>query len=806
MLKSYFKTAVRFLLKNKTFSLINIFGLAAGTFCCLYILLYVQDQYSYDRHHIDAKDIYRMDLHASAQGKSYNQANTAMPLAPAMRRDFPEVVQFTRVVPFYGVSEHLLRYKDKNIWVKDSYVVDSTFFDVFTYHAVRGYLPTALAEPNSIVLLKSVADNLFGREDPIGKTITLDNTVQPTHDYIVRAVVDESLGKSHIHGNFFLTTKSKGMGEYVLHNDSWISNTFVGSYVKLRPHTNTALLEKKLPAFIDRYAGKDLKTWGVKDVFYLQPIGTIHTTADFDNPGIGKPVNATFLTILLLIAVLIQLIACINFMNLSTARASKRAREVGVRKVVGAGRGNLIRQFLMESILLSLIGVGIALPLLLLALPWLNSVTGSSVNASFLADPRLWGILLALILLTSLVAGSYPAFYLSGFSAIKVLKGNFTNRISDAGIRRALVVFQFVLSIVLITGIIVIYHQLNYIKNKDLGFDQDQRLVFTFNSGGSFKGLPAFMDDLRKLAEVKEVSNASHYLTSFTLFNNSWMLPGKEQAEGQNADYLLADNYFVKAHGVTMLSGRDFREGDSDVVLVNETYAHRLGLTVASAPGTRIHDNQKRELEIIGVMKDFNFWSLHKEVEGFLVWINNKRFGLWPNVVAHVNSTNYKTLLTKVEAIWRKDVPGVPFEYTFLDQEVQKQYETDISLSRIINSFTLMAVLISSLGLFGLAAFSAEQRTKEIGIRKVLGASVAGIANLLSADFLKLVGIAFVIAAPIAWWVMNRWLQTFAFRIAISWWMFAIAGLLSVLIAVLTVSFHAIRAAVANPVHSLRAE
>jgi putative ABC transport system permease protein len=806
MLKSYWKTAIRFLLKNKTFSFINIFGLAAGTFCCLYILLYVEDQYSYDRHHTDAKDIYRVNRIDKGPAGVFKAAITAMPMAPLMKRDFPEVRQFARVIPFIGVDKHLISYADKHLWIKDAYIVDSTFFDVFTYQPVRGNLQTALYRPNTVVLLKPLADELFGKADPVGKTITLDNTAQQKVEYTVTAVAAEGPGKSHLHATLFTAANSEGLGQRMLHMDSWVSETFIATYVRLQPGTNPAALEKKFPAFEERYAGQELKKWNAQETLYLQPITSIHTTGGLDNPGIGTPVDSTFLSVLILIAVLIQVIACINFMNLATAHGSKRAREVGVRKVIGAGRPDLIRQFLGETFLLASTAVLIAVPLLLLSLPWLNGITGSSVDASFLKDYRIWVMLACFAVLTGLVAGAYPAFYLSAFNAIRLLKGNYSNHVSIGGIRRALVILQFILSIVLITGIIVIYSQLNYIKNKNLGFDKDQRMLFTFNSSGSFEGLPAFLEDLRRVAGVKEVSNASKPLGTMTIFNNSWMLPGKKMGDQQNADFVFADKWFVKANGIKLVSGRDFREGDSDRVVINETFARKLGLNLITAPGTRLHDSQQREVEIVGVMKDFNFWSLHHDVEGFMVWINNPRYGLWPTVIAHTNTANYKQLLAKIGQVWHKDVSGVPFEYSFMDEEVGRLYEADITVSRIINSFTLMAIVISCLGLFGLAAFNAESRTKEVGIRKVLGASVPGITQLLSSGFLKLIGVAFVIAVPIAWWVMSQWLQTFAFRISISWWMFAIAGLLSAMIAMLTVSWHAVKAAVANPVKSLRTE
>lgn len=805
MIRHYFKTAFRFLLRNKSFTFINIFGLSMGTLCCLYILLYVQDQYSYDKHHRDAKDIYRVDKYMINQGTRYNQAISATPLAPALKEDFPEVLQYTRVAPFIGIDKHLVTWRDKILWERDAFLVDSTFFDVFTYRAVRGEIRKALDNPYTVVLLKSFSDKLFEKEDPIGKTITIDN-VWGKHDYTVTGIV-ESLGKSHLQGNIFITMHVDRMGQYMPKNTSYGVNAYWSTYIKLRPGTDEAAFQKKLPAFVARRVAPELKNnWGTREEFYLQSIGSIHTTAGFDNPGIGKPVNSSFLTILLLIAALIQVIACINFMNLSTARASKRAKEVGVRKVVGAGSTSLVRQFLGESMLLALISVLIALPLLIACLPWLNRITRSSVDISFLGDYRVWIMLQALVLITGLLAGSYPAFYLSAFKAMRVIKGNFTSHISAAGIRKGLVIFQFVLSIVLVIALIVIYDQLNYIKNKDLGFDSDQRLVFGFNSQGAFKGLAPFLDDVRKLAGVKEVSNASQYLSNFALYNNGFMRPGENPEDQKTANYIVADKYFLRANGIKMLSGRDFREGDSDKVVINETFAHKLGLDPATAPGTRIHDSNSREVEIIGVMKDFNFWSLHQPVESFLVWITKDRYGLWPNVIVHTNAADYRGLLARIGDIWHKDVPGVPFEYLFMDKEVQRQYEADLTMSRVINSFTLAAILISCLGLFGLAAFSAEQRSKEIGIRKVLGASVPGIVRLLSGDFLRLILVALVIASPIAWWAMNKWLQGFAYKIQIQWWMFAVAGGIAILIALCTIGFQSIRAAMANPIRALRSE
>ena len=809
MLKSYFKTAFRFLLKNKTFSFINIIGLATGTLCCLYILLYVQDQYSYDKHYKNAKDIYRINTTLVLTGDKHNSSTASPPIGPAMKNDFPEVIQFTRVInsSLLGAKQHLLRYKEKSLYEKDAFIVDSTYFDIFNYHFVNGSSKNALTEPYTVVLIKTTADKLFGNENPVDKAITIDDAFGK-HDFKVTGVVDESLGKSHIQGNMFITMNSGGLGAYVRSDNDWAGNNFADIYIKLRPDASAAILESKIPAFLKKYGAQQMKAVGMQKQLHLQAVTTIHTTPNYENE-ISKTVSTSFLNVLILIAVLIQIIACINFMNLSTARASKRAKEVGVRKVIGAGKYDLIKQFLGESFLLAFIGVAIALPLLWMVLPYLNQITQTQIHLTFFGDYRLWVMLASLIIVTGLVAGSYPAFYLSAFEAIKVIKGNFNNHISAAGIRRSLVVFQFVLSIVLIAGIIIIYSQLNYIKNKDLGYSSTQKIVFNFYTNDTQGKMANFANDLRQLADVKLVTSSNNYFSQPILRDHGVYPPGGNMPTAIDAQNISADQYFVKTNGIRIVSGRDFMQGDSGKVLVNETLMKRLALTPQTAPGTRLYTQYGSSpttfVTIAGVMKDFNYTSLHDGVKPFMLEYDVAPGDL-SSMIVSVNSKNYKTLLGQIQTIWQKDLTAVPFEYSFLDEEVQKQYESEITMSHIINSFTLMAILISCLGLFGLATFSAEQRHKEIGIRKVLGASVTGIVQLLSKDFLKLVIIAFAIATPIAWYAMDKWLQAYAYRISLSWWMFALSGLIAVFIALFTVSFQAIKAALTNPVKSLKTE
>ncbi|WP_462264415.1 ABC transporter permease [Mucilaginibacter sp.] len=806
MIKSYFKTAMRFLLKNKTFSFINIIGLAIGTLSCLYILLYVQDQYSYDKQHQNAENIYRVTSQLSATGDKRNFATSSPPIAPSMKRDFAEVQQYARVVPSLGATKHLLSYGLKSIYETDAYYADPDFFNLFNYHFLSGTPAGALAAPYSIVLQQWVAEKLFGHENPINKVITYDDSFG-RHDFKVTGVIDNSTGKSHLQARLLLSINSGGMGEFVLNNNGYAGNNLVSSYIKLRPGADAKVLEKKLPAFINKYGGQQLKETGMQKQLHLQPINAIHTTTGYEAET-SQTVAASFLYTLSLIALLIQITACINFMNLSTARASQRAKEVGVRKVIGASKADLVRQFIGESFLLSFISVAIALPLLALLLPYLNTLTSADISIR-LNNPQLWGMLAILITITGLLAGSYPAFYLSAFKAIKIMKGNFTSQVSAAGLRRSLVVFQFIISIVLIIGIIVIYTQLNYIKNKDLGFNAQQKLVFRFYTAGTQSKIDGFANDLRRLAEVKSTSRANAVLGEPIMRDHGVYLSGGNMANAVDAQNITTDKNFTGTADIQLISGRIFAENDSGKVLINETLAHRLGLNAQTAPGTRLYTqyqpNPVTYVEVAGVMKDFNYNSLHGDIKPFMFMYDTKEGDMNTLLVA-AETKDYAALLKKIEQVWHQDLPSAPFEYAFLDTEVQKQYETEFTLSRIINSFTLIAIFISCLGLFGLAAFSAEQRIKEIGVRKVLGASTAGIVQLLSADFLKLVIIALVIAAPIAWWAMRQWLQAFAYHISISWWMFALAGAATLSIALLTVSFQAVKAALVNPIKSLRSE
>lgn len=803
------KSGIRNLWKNKSYSAINIIGLAAGTVCCLYLLLYTSQHFSYDRHHKESENIFRINTTLQSAENTAVLASSSPPIAPAMVRDFAEVVQSARVVNTFNVKKHLIIYGEKSFYEEKMHFVDSTFFDIFSYHFVHGDPATALKEPNSVVLLESVSQKIFGNENPVGKSIVIDNSYGKS-PFKVTGVINESLGKSHLQTNILVTMNSGGIGEYVLSNDVWAGNNFVYSYVKLHPETDVFQLEKKLPEFLNKYGHQQFKDFGFSKTIHLQSISAIHNTVGFENET-SKIVSSSFLKFLLIIAGLIQLIACINFMNLSTARASKRAKEVGVRKVIGAGKSDLIRQFLGESMMISFVSIVLALFVLYLSMPLLNQLTHSELSFSSLKDIHYLAAIAGLTIVTGLVAGSYPAFYLSAFRVVKVFKGEFNNFISATGVRKSLVVFQFVFAIALITGIIIIKSQLNYIQNKDLGFETDQQLIFTFHTAETKAAMPSFIEELKQLPEVSAVSKANNYPSQFVFNDMNLYPPGGNMAQSVGIQFMVSDEYFIDANGIELLSGRNFRLNDTTGVLVNESVVNKMGLSIETAPGTRIYSQRGQteadiiSFEILGVMKDFNYNSLHVELNPFMMQYDPNNESL-SNVIVRTDSEDYTSLLGKIEKIWNAKVPSTPFEYVFLKDEVQKLYETESILSGIINTFTMIAILISCLGLLGLTIFSAEQRKKEFGIRKVIGASVLDIVALISKDFMYLIFISFVIAVPLVWWSMNEWLQEFAYQIDLSWWMFALAGLITGIFALFTISMQAIRSATANPVHSLKSE
>jgi putative ABC transport system permease protein len=777
MFKNYLKTSLRFLTRNKGFTLINVAGLSIGTFCCLYILLYVRDQFSYDLCFTRSGDMYRVvsQVGETRSGSPRMQATTTPPVGPALAADFGQSLSFTRVVPTIGSDQHLLLYKDKVVTEKNAYLVDPNFFDLFDFHFSAGSADQALNVPNGIVLSKEVADKLFetddpsgkAMEDPLGKMILIKNGYGDIV-FKVTGVIDESYGKSSIQAGIFFRMDPENF--HWLLDNSWVSHNIVYTFIRLKPGVEAREVEEKLPDFLTRHTGVPTGQSGNKPALHLQPIHDIHTSGEYEGE-MGKTVSGFFLDLLIGIAILIQLLACVNFMNLATARASKRAKEVGVRKIIGAGETGLVVQFLGESLMLSVLAELITMPLLASLLPWLNQLTGADIQRTLFTDPAVWLMLAVVGGVTGILAGSYPAFYLSAFQATKVLKGDFSSHVSISSLRRCLVVFQFVLSIVLISSVVIIRRQLDYVQSRDMGFTKDDEIVFNFYTYATKKTAVYFSLGLRQLPEVTEVSQTDNYPGGFHYVDEHIYLPGASAGAAVSV----------------------------------QTLAQRLDLDPAKAWGRTVVSVTGVKYRIAGVLKDFNYQSLHDQISPFMLVYKLNRFD-FNHLIVRARSSKYASLLHNMQLLWKRRVFMAPFEYSFLSEDVKRMYETEFIMSRIISSFTVFAIFISCLGLFGLAAFSAEQRTKEIGIRKIVGASVLRIVRLLSSDFFTLICLAFLVAVPITWWIMNRWLNVFAYRIEISWWMFALSGGAAIIIAMAVVTYQAAKAAVINPVKSLRAD
>ncbi len=806
MLLNYLRIAFRNLSKYKGFSMINIFGLTLGTACCLYILLYVQDEYSYDRHHEDVDRIYRVTTQVGKPGDLLQMASCSPPIPGALKQDFPEVEEATRFVGMFTDNVQVFRVDGQVHYETNGVYADSTFFNIFTYEFIYGSPHQSLSAPNDVVLSEETARKFFGEVDPVGKTFEMD-TGEGRRNLRVKGVISKQLGKSHVQANYFLYMDSGGAGSYATTSQEWVGNNFTNAYVKLSPGVSAEQLEAKLPAFIDQYAGASLREQGAVKILSLQPVSSIHTTTGFVAEA-GNPVSPTLLYILLAIAGLVQAIACINFMNLSTARATRRAKEIGIRKVMGAQRQAIIGQFLSESVIFAFIALIISIPLVSFLLPFLNQITGVEIANDFVTNPTVWLGVILFGVLTGLLAGSYPAFYLSNFRPIQVLKNTSGYLGGHINLRQTLVVFQFVLTIALISSVIIIQEQLRFVQQKELGYDPDQKVVLTFRTNDALRQAEAYRDAIKRVPAVKEVSRANNYPSQFVFNDVGIYEKGESIQEAQMVKFMRVDEFFVNALGMELIEGRDLKPVDTiGGILVNEAMLEAFEIPRSEAVGQIVSYNSgadAEDLEIVGVIRDFNFNSLYSEVTPFMLIYDDRASN--SQMIIDVETTNFPELLGQLQRTWESQIPYVPFEYTFIDEAIQRQYESDRRLSRILNIFTLLTILISCLGLLGLAAFTAERRNKEIGIRKVLGATVVGITTMISKDFLKLVLIAIVFSVPLAWWGMSSWLDQFAYRVDIQWWMFVLAGLLAATVALLTVGYQSVRAAMADPVKVLRDE
>ncbi|HYE54506.1 MAG TPA: ABC transporter permease [Chitinophagaceae bacterium] len=808
MFRNYLKTAWRNLLKSKIFSFINILGLAIGLCCFLLISLYVVDELSYDKFHAKADRIYRINSDIRFGGSDLEMPVSSDVIGATLKKDYPQVEEYTRI---YASSGSKL-VKKGNEFIEEEAVVhaDSTFFKVFTYTAIAGDLNTALNEPNTVVITESMAKKYFGNTDAMGKTIETDDNTSTL--YKVTGIIKDMPRNGHFKYDFLFSMDNVNYpwGTHLSHN--------FHTYLLLKPGADYRALEKKFPEYINRYvlpqaaqfmqikSMDEFEKAGNKLQYSLIPMLDIHLHShrQFE---LGTNGNIQFVYIFSAIALGILLIACINFMNLSTARSANRAREVGIRKVLGTQRKQLIAQFLSESTLMTLIGMALALALAAAVLPLFNNVANKTLTMQDMLNWRLLPILIALPFVVGLIAGSYPAFFLSAFQPIQVLKGKLKLGAKSGIMRSVLVVGQFALSIVLIIGTIVILRQMNYIQTTNLGFNKDQVLIID----GAFalrNNAEAFKNEVLNIPGVTS-GTLSAYLPvrNSSRNDNSYSKEAvMTSTNGFNMQTWSIDHDYFKTMGMEIIKGRAFSRdfgSDSTAVIINETTASILGYD--DPIGKKIYylpDGEVQSFTIIGVVKNFNFESLRQKI-GPLSFFLRRSTGL---ASFRVEAAKIPDIVKQVQAKWKAMAPGMPFSHRFLDESFDEMYRDEQRVSSLALTFAILAVIVACLGLFGLASFIAEQRTKEIGIRKVLGLTGQGIVKLLSKDFLKLVLIAFVVACPVAWFVMNMWLQDFAYRVDIAWWVFALAGLLAMFIAMLTVSFQAVKSAMANPIQSLRTE
>jgi len=805
MFRNYLKIATRNLLRNKVFSAINIIGLALGIATCLIIMLFIYEELSYDRYNDKADRIVRVVFKASINDGKINEANVMPPTGQTLKNEFPEVLEVTRL---YIKGLPAITYQEKKFKENLFASVDPNFFQVFTLRFIKGDVKTALKEPNTVVVTKAFAKKYFGDADPIGKVISINEWNQ---SYKITGLIDKVPKTSHFHFDIF----GSNVGLKDAQDPSWLTSGYF-TYLVLPIGYNYKKLESKLPQIIEKYMGPQIKIAMGMELsqflkkgnnlgLFLQPLIDIHLNSDFTG-NIESGGNIQYVYIFIMIAIFMLLIACINFMNLSTAGSSKRAKEVGVRKVLGSVKIELIKQFLFESIFLVFFSLILSLLFVQLALPIFNNLAEKDLQLNMLFEPRLFISFLFFGLVVGGLAGSYPAFFLSSFKPIDVLKGKFKVASKNLNLRSVLVVFQFSISILLIIGTAVVLKQINYIKNKDLGYNRDQ-LIILRQTGMLGEKEQVFREQILQDPRVLSVSTASFIPAGPTNSNNSLVYAdGNKNEVTRTLQYEIDENY-IPTMGMKILTGRNFSKDfstDSTSVIINEAAAEVFGWgknAIGHSLTRKNNDGHDLTYKIIGIVKNFHFKPLHERVTPLLM-VSKKSFGL----TVKVKTTDVKGLINSLEKKWLILNKEEPFTYSFMDELFEQTYKSEQKIGIILGIFSAITIFVACLGLFGLTTFTAEQRIKEIGIRKVLGASVNQIVTLLTKDFLKLVIISFLIAVPFSWYIMNKWLQNFAYRIEISWWMFAIAGILSLLIALLTVSFQAIKAAIANPVKSLRSE
>lgn len=801
MFRNYFKTAWRLLLKNKIYSAINIIGLAIGMAACIAIMLFVTYEQSFDGMH--SKNIYRLNEVQQFEGMVASQkvSLSMYPMGPTLQDEFPEIKNFTRVI---SNPKQPLNFGDKRLYLEQIFAVDSTFLQIFDFKLLKGDRLSALQKPNSIVITQATAEKFFGNTNPVGKTLL--SYSRDTTSMVVTGVLETVPANSHLQFDALISVSTIAQPDWM---NNWGGN-WLRTYFELAEGTNQAALEKKFPAYLRKYMSRD-DNWKNYQLFLL-PLKDVHDKAsDIGLDEINyRKFDGNFTRVFFVIALIVLLIACVNFINLSTARSAERAMEVGVRKSVGASYWQLSSQFMGESILVSFLALLLAIVLVLVFLPAINQLSDREMTFNLLRDGKLTLSLLGGALLLGVLSGFYPAIYLSAFRPVQVLKDKVQSGKGKGWLRNTLVVGQFACAIFLIIATVLTMKQLLFMKNRATGFDREQVVNVLMGRGTGDKYEP-LKKDLLNNSLILGVTAAQDELGSH-LDQSGIEFVGDGPRRELTSTRLIVDPDYLSLYKIELAEGRNFskeKEGNGREYIINEALAKELLKDTPDKDndfllGKRFGFGFDSTAQIVGIAKDFNFNTLHNKVETMFMF-NMVDWG-FSTLSVKINGAKTKESLALIKSTWEKNCPGVPFEYEFLDDHFDEIYRADSQVSTIVGILAALAIIISCLGLFGLASFTTAQRTKEIGIRKVLGATTGGITVLLAKDFLRLVIVAILIASPLAYYLMQQWLQDFAYRINIQWWIFVVAAVAAVVIAFLAVGSQSVKAALANPVKSLRSE
>lgn len=793
MYKNVLRIAMRNFRKDKWFSLINILGLTIGITFSLFLIFYVRDELSYDRFNTNADRIYRIVAYVTEKDKNTNITITESPLASQLKKDYPEVQEAVRMT---GRERTLFKVDNKNFFETKLYYADSNIFKLFTAKFLEGNPNTALVEPRSIVMNRTTADKYFGKNTPaVGKTL---HTVYDL--YKVTGVYEDMPENAHIRYNMLISMSSDSNN----YNQQWGNFNFF-TYVLLKPGASRQTFQKKVDQTVEKFVKPVFDPFGVKMRFYAQPIVDIHLHSDLEREP-EESGSMSYIYTFSAVAFFMLLIACINYMNLTTARSARRAKEIGIRKVTGSGRGQLIAQFLGESILTAMVAVVLSFILIILLFPVFNSISGKSFSITTLLQPFNISLMLGIGLFTGLIGGSYPAFYLSAFKPVSILKGALSNASGNINLRRTLVVLQFSISMVMLICTWIVYAQLEYIRNKDLGFDKNQVMTVVVNTGKYEPDkIIAMGNDFRRLSSVADVGVGGSYPGSSNISLNLFRVQTKTGHLDKGVECYGVDEHYFSALGIKVVAGRTFEPADSlHGTMVNESFAKHFGWD--QPVGQRItfpgDTSVKDYLEVVGVVKDFNQSSLYNPIQPLLFFygpLNN-------TYIMKLKPGNSSKSLAQVEGVWKKYFPALPFEFKFLDEGLNSQYVADQKRGKIFASLAVLTILITSLGLLGLTAYTTQQKQKEISVRRVLGASVGQIITLITRNYFWLALIAAAIAFPVAYYFMRNWMKGFSYSPGISALPFIVSAMVIILTAILTATFHSAKAALSKPSKNLRSE